>query len=65
MPSVKGRKGTRRNENVELRCPLNKGKRLIGNNESTGHGKKAATQNITTSCVVSPTELTSSPIVGA
>ena len=27
--------------------------------------KKAATQNITTSCVVSPTELTSSPIVGA
>ncbi|CAD6265623.1 unnamed protein product [Miscanthus lutarioriparius] len=26
--------------------------------------KKAATQNITTSCVVSPTELTSSPIVG-
>jgi len=27
--------------------------------------KKATTQNITTSCVVSPTELTSSPIVGA
>ena len=26
--------------------------------------KKAATQNITTSCVVSPIELTSSPIVG-
>ena len=27
--------------------------------------KKATTQNITTSCIVSPTELTSSPIVGA
>jgi hypothetical protein len=43
-PHRGGRKGTCSSENVELICPSNKGKRLIGNNVSTDNGRRLQTK---------------------